>query len=129
VIEQLDYYRETGAFPRVTPVCGELLIFPESAIRHTQVWKSSNSKRTMRFRRLVPGRVQWQCARPIGTGERSDGEPLRVTSIFSLWASNSVPMPAVGERNVRAEAADIAITSESRAVVGNAAIQRLFICA
>jgi hypothetical protein len=62
----------------------------------------------MRFRRLVPARVQWQCARPIGTGERSDGEPLRVTSIFSLWASNSVPMPAIGERNVRAEAADIA---------------------
>ena len=40
--------------------------------------------------------------------QRRDGEPLRVTSIFSLWASNSVPMPAIGERNVRAEAADIA---------------------
>jgi len=44
----------------------------------------------------------------IGTGERSNGAPLRVTSIFSLWASNSVPMLAVGERNVRAGAIDIA---------------------
>jgi hypothetical protein len=40
--------------------------------------------------------------RAIGTGERSDGEPPRVTSIFSLSASNSVPMPAVGECNVQA---------------------------
>jgi hypothetical protein len=47
-------------------------------------------------------------ARPIGTGERSNGEPLRVTSIFSLQASNSVPMPAVGERNVRAGTTNIA---------------------
>jgi hypothetical protein len=47
-------------------------------------------------------------ARLIGTGERSNGEPLRVTSILSLWASNSVPMPAVGERNVRAGTTDIA---------------------
>jgi hypothetical protein len=31
--------------------------------------------------------------RAIGTGERSDGEPPRVTSTFSLWAWNSVPMP------------------------------------
>ena len=30
------------------------------------------------------------------------GEPPRVTSIFSLSASNSVPMPAVGECNVQA---------------------------
>jgi hypothetical protein len=49
-----------------------------------------------------------RCARAIGTGERSNGEPLRVTSIFSLWASNSVPMHGVGERNVRAGATDIA---------------------
>ena len=47
-------------------------------------------------------------ARRIGTGERSNGEPLRVISIFSLWASNSVPMPAVGERNVRAGTTNIA---------------------
>jgi len=52
--------------------------------------------------------VYGRCARPIGTGERSNGEPLRVTSIFSLWASNSVPMPAVGERIVRAGTTDIA---------------------
>jgi hypothetical protein len=43
-----------------------------------------------------------RCARAIGTGERSNGEPLRVTSIFSLWASNSVPMPVIGKHNVRA---------------------------
>ncbi len=35
-------------------------------------------------------------------------ELCRVTSIFSLWASNSVPMPAVGERNVRAGTTDVA---------------------
>jgi hypothetical protein len=52
--------------------------------------------------------VYGRCARRIGTGECSNGEPLRVTSIFSLWASNSVPMPAVGERNVRAGTTDIA---------------------
>jgi hypothetical protein len=52
--------------------------------------------------------VYGRCARPIGTGERSNGEPLRVTSIFSLWASNSVPMPVVGERNVRAGTTNIA---------------------
>jgi hypothetical protein len=46
-------------------------------------------------------RVQRRFARPIGTGERSNGAPLRVTSILSLGASNSVPMPAVLERNVR----------------------------
>jgi hypothetical protein len=43
-------------------------------------------------------------AAAIGTGERSDDEPLRVASIFYLWASNSVPVPAVGEFNVHAEA-------------------------
>jgi hypothetical protein len=52
--------------------------------------------------------VQWRCARAIGTGERAHGEPCRVTSIFSLWASNSVPMPTIGERNVRAGTTDIA---------------------
>ena len=30
-------------------------------------------------------------------------------SIFSLWANNSVPMPTIGERYVRAGATDIAI--------------------
>src|ERR1700719_4653674 len=34
-------------------------------------------------------------ARPIGTGERSNVKPLRVPSIISLRASNSVPMTAV----------------------------------
>jgi hypothetical protein len=58
-------------------------------------------------------RVEWRCGRPIGTGERSNGEPLRVTSIFSLWASNSVPMPAVGERNVGAGTTDIASDATS----------------
>jgi hypothetical protein len=38
------------------------------------------------------------------TGERSYAEPLRVTSIFSLSASNSVPMPAVGNATSRQEA-------------------------
>jgi hypothetical protein len=40
--------------------------------------------------------VWCRCALRIGTGERANFEPCRVTSIFSLWASNSVPMPAVG---------------------------------
>jgi hypothetical protein len=31
--------------------------------------------------------------RPTGTGESSHVEACRVTSIFSLWARNSVPMP------------------------------------
>jgi len=52
--------------------------------------------------------VQWRWARAIGTGERTHFEPCRITSIFSPWASNSVPMPAVGERNVRAGTTDIA---------------------
>jgi len=53
-------------------------------------------------------RVWWRCARPIGTGERSNGAPLRVTSICSLVASNSVPMPDAGERIVRAGTTGIA---------------------
>ena len=48
-------------------------------------------------RRSQNARVYERCARPIGTGERGDGEPCRVTLIFSLWASNSVPMPAIGD--------------------------------
>jgi hypothetical protein len=46
--------------------------------------------------------LRW--ARAIGTGERSYAEPLRVSSIFSLSASNSVPMPAVGNATSRQEA-------------------------
>jgi hypothetical protein len=46
--------------------------------------------------------------RLTGTGESTHVESRRVTSIFSLLASNSVPMPAVGERNVRAGTTDIA---------------------
>ncbi len=59
-------------------------------------------------RRSQNARVYERCARPIGTGECGDGEPCRVTLIFSLWASNSVPMPAFGERKVRAATTDIA---------------------
>jgi hypothetical protein len=62
--------------------------------------------------------VQWRCAWLIGTGERSNGEPLRVNHIISLWASNSVPMPAVGEPNVRAGTTDIASDATSTSSFG-----------
>ena len=32
---------------------------------------------------------------PTGTAESSNAESCRVTSIFSLWARNSVPMPGL----------------------------------
>jgi hypothetical protein len=44
-----------------------------------------------------------RCAGAIGTGERPNDELLRVISIFSLWASNSVPMPAGGNATPRHE--------------------------
>jgi hypothetical protein len=49
-----------------------------------------------------------RCARAIGTGERADVELCPSLSIFSLWATNSVPMPAVVQGNVRAGTIDIA---------------------
>jgi hypothetical protein len=64
-------------------------------------------------------RVQRLCARPIGTRERSNGEPLRVTSTFSPRASNSVPMPDL-ERNVRVETTDIA-SDATRSNLSNSA--------
>ena len=52
--------------------------------------------------------------------ESADMAACRLTSIFSLWASNSVPMPAVGERNVRAGTTDSASDATApRSALGN----------
>jgi hypothetical protein len=70
---------------------------PDCVIRQPVPISGSNSLNTPNSPRV--GR----CARAIGTGDRSNAELLRVISIFSLWATNLVPMPAGGNARPRHE--------------------------
>src|ERR1035437_11172885 len=74
-----------GAFD---PVCGELLISPESAIRHTQLERpflrpSNNGSFAEPNNQLSPG-----CSR-IGTGSSNSLCSATQSSIFALSAENS----------------------------------------